>query len=115
MSSDRGSKSYVRPQQPQLMSNDETQNETDDKNVNTNDDEIKKLRFPHHRTAFDIVLDDLDVNETPWRSKQTPVRYYSKILSNHIYLPFIIYRLIYLIILIMVLMNIVGRYMQKDN
>jgi hypothetical protein len=71
------------------MSNNETQNETDDKNVNTNDDEIKKLRFPHHRTAFDIVLDDLDVNETPWRSKQTPVRYYSKYFLNQ-YLPFII-------------------------
>jgi hypothetical protein len=55
------------------MSND-LQNETEDKNVNTNDDEIKKLRYPHHRTAFDIVLDDLDVNETPWRSKQIPVR-----------------------------------------
>ena len=73
LSSDRGAKSYVRPQQPQLMSSD-IQNGIDDKNINNNDDEIKKLRYPHHRTAFDIVLDDLDVNETPWRSKQIPVR-----------------------------------------
>ena len=72
------------------MTNDDTQNEVDDKNTNANDDEIKKLRFPHHRTAFDIVLDDLDINETPWRSKQTPVSYFYNQLFS-IYLQFMIY------------------------
>lgn len=72
LSNDRTAKSYVRPQQPQLISN-EIQNETIEKQTNVNDDEIKKLRFPHHRTAFDINLDDLDASETPWRSKLVPV------------------------------------------
>ena len=59
---ERGQAAYVRPQMAPLPGGDD---ETKSAEEVTADDDLDKLRFRHHRTAFDVNLDTLEVH--PWR------------------------------------------------
>lgn len=37
-------------------------------------EELKKLRYSHHRTAFDVDIDSLDTH--PWRNKNADISDY---------------------------------------
>jgi hypothetical protein len=44
------------------------------KQTSNADDELKKLRFTHHKTAFDVDINALE--NVPWRNKNTDILEY---------------------------------------
>jgi hypothetical protein len=66
----KGSRSYVRPQQ--FVSINKVG--IDGVSKKTTSEEIKKLRFSHHRTAFDVDIDALETQ--PWRHKDADISDY---------------------------------------
>ena len=66
------SKSYVRPQGP--VGGSTAAEASEEAPKTTESEEIKRLRYTHQKTAFDIDIDALESH--PWRNKNVDISSY---------------------------------------